>query len=103
MYIIMNKKGTFFFADCTVNVNPSADELVVTKYELVPDRKEQIQKMNLSEKTIKKKHRYIYFLGNKSEIKKMKNNLLLEILPYPKGENNRYISDYNPIIQSKLF
>ena len=28
MYIIMNKKGTFFFADCTVNVNPSADDLV---------------------------------------------------------------------------
>jgi malate dehydrogenase (oxaloacetate-decarboxylating)(NADP+) len=28
MYIIMNKKGTFFFADCTVNVNPTADELV---------------------------------------------------------------------------
>ena len=28
MYIIMNKKGTFFFADCTVNVDPTADELV---------------------------------------------------------------------------
>ncbi len=28
MYIIMNKKGTFFFADCTVNVNPTAEELV---------------------------------------------------------------------------
>jgi len=28
MYIIMNKKGTFFFADCSVNVNPTADELV---------------------------------------------------------------------------
>ncbi len=28
MYIIMNKKGVFFFADCTVNVNPSAEELV---------------------------------------------------------------------------
>jgi len=28
MYIIMNKKGTFFFADCTVNVDPSAEELV---------------------------------------------------------------------------
>jgi len=28
MYIIMNKKGIFFFADCTVNVNPSAEELV---------------------------------------------------------------------------
>ena len=28
MYIIMNKKGTFFFSDCTVNVDPSTEELV---------------------------------------------------------------------------
>ncbi|MEY3415961.1 MAG: hypothetical protein RL060_72 [Bacteroidota bacterium] len=28
MYIIINKKGTFFFADTTVNVNPTEDELV---------------------------------------------------------------------------
>ena len=28
MYIIMNKRGTFFFADCTVNVDPSPEELV---------------------------------------------------------------------------
>lgn len=28
MYIIMNKKGNFFFADCTVNVDPTAEELV---------------------------------------------------------------------------
>ena len=28
MYIISNKKGTFFFADATVNVNPTAEELV---------------------------------------------------------------------------
>jgi malate dehydrogenase (oxaloacetate-decarboxylating)(NADP+) len=28
MYIIMNKKGTFFFADCTVNVDPTSEELV---------------------------------------------------------------------------
>ncbi|MBT1709829.1 NADP-dependent malic enzyme [Fulvivirgaceae bacterium PWU5] len=27
MYIIMNKNGTFFFADTTVNVNPNAQEL----------------------------------------------------------------------------
>jgi malate dehydrogenase (oxaloacetate-decarboxylating)(NADP+) len=27
MYIILNKKGTFFFADTTVNVNPNAQEL----------------------------------------------------------------------------
>lgn len=28
MYIILNKRGTYFFADTTVNLNPSADELV---------------------------------------------------------------------------
>lgn len=28
MYIIRNKKGSFFFADTTVNLNPSAEELV---------------------------------------------------------------------------
>lgn len=27
MYILMNKRGTFFFADATVNVNPTAEEL----------------------------------------------------------------------------
>lgn len=28
MYIILNKKGTYFFADTTVNLNPTAHELV---------------------------------------------------------------------------
>ena len=28
MYIILNKRGTFFFADTTVNLNPNASELV---------------------------------------------------------------------------
>lgn len=28
MYIILNKKGTYFFADCTVNVDPTPEELV---------------------------------------------------------------------------
>jgi malate dehydrogenase (oxaloacetate-decarboxylating)(NADP+) len=28
MYILISKNGTFFFADTTVNVNPTADELV---------------------------------------------------------------------------
>ena len=27
MYIILNKKGTFFFSDCTVNVDPTPEEL----------------------------------------------------------------------------
>jgi malate dehydrogenase (oxaloacetate-decarboxylating)(NADP+) len=28
MYIIMNKKGNYFFSDCTVNVDPNVNELV---------------------------------------------------------------------------
>src|SRR6185503_7994162 len=28
MYILLTKKGPLFFADCTVNVNPTAEELV---------------------------------------------------------------------------
>ena len=28
MYVIMNKKGNYFFADCTVNVEPDANDLV---------------------------------------------------------------------------
>ena len=28
MYIIVNKKGPFFFADTTININPTAEELV---------------------------------------------------------------------------
>lgn len=28
MYIIMNKRGTFFFSDCTVNVDPTTEELL---------------------------------------------------------------------------
>jgi malate dehydrogenase (oxaloacetate-decarboxylating)(NADP+) len=28
MYIMINKKGTFFFADTTVNINPTAQDLV---------------------------------------------------------------------------
>ena len=43
----------------------SFDE-IMTKYELVPDRQEQIKKLGLSTKKIEKKHRYIFFIGNNS-------------------------------------
>jgi hypothetical protein len=49
------------------------------------------------------KHRYFYFLGNKNEIKKMKNLLKYQQMPYPKGDNLRYDSSYLTTIQTKLF
>lgn len=49
------------------------------------------------------KHRYFMFLGNKKEVKDMKSKLTYPILPYPKGENKRYNSDYKPTVQIGLF
>tara|TARA_R110002020_G_scaffold81409_1_gene202310 strand:- start:15 stop:656 length:642 start_codon:yes stop_codon:yes gene_type:complete len=49
------------------------------------------------------KHRYIMFLGNKTQKKNMLKKLKYEIKPYPKGENKRYDASYKPITQMKLF
>ena len=49
------------------------------------------------------KHRYLFFLGNKKEVKDMNNRLKYNILPYPKGDNIRYNSDYVPETQGILF
>jgi hypothetical protein len=50
------------------------------------------------------KHRYFYFLGNKIEKKKMMQALLekYEIKPYPKENNLRYDTSYEPVIQKRL-
>ena len=49
------------------------------------------------------KHRYIYFIGNKTQRKNMLKNLKYEIKPYPKGKNKRYDASYKPTTQAKLF
>ena len=49
------------------------------------------------------KHRYIFFNGNKKEIKNMKTNFKYEILPYPKGENKKYDASFQTIKQIVLF
>tara|TARA_R100001460_G_scaffold4702_5_gene13130 strand:- start:315 stop:989 length:675 start_codon:yes stop_codon:yes gene_type:complete len=66
-------------------------------------RKNIFLKYNLSEQPAKPKHRYLYFIGNKRQIKQMKNNLKLTKLNYPKGENKRYDSSYKPTIQTEIF
>jgi hypothetical protein len=50
-----------------------------------------------------RKHRYFFFLGNKFHQKKMKVQLPYIIQSYPKGENQRYDSSYEPTTQTKLF
>lgn len=36
------------------------------------------------------KHRYIFFVGSKQDVKRMKGDLRYEIKPYPKGESKHY-------------
>lgn len=50
-----------------------------------------------------RKHRYFMFLGNKKDVKRMKEMLPYKIEPYPKGENKRYDAGYNTTIQTTLF
>ena len=49
------------------------------------------------------KHRYIYFVGSKTQIKKWKKQLNYDIVPYPKGNNKRYDASYKPSTQTQLF
>lgn len=50
-----------------------------------------------------KKHRYFKFLGSKTQKQQMKKDLIYPILPYPKGDNQRYDSSYSPQVQTQLF
>lgn len=52
---------------------------------------------------VQMKNRYVYFLGDKRQIKDMKVKLTYPVLPYPKGENKRYDASYSPTIQKQLF
>ena len=50
-----------------------------------------------------RKHRYIYFIGNKKEKEKLLKNLKYKIFPYPKGDNKNYDSSQNVTKQFNLF
>ena len=50
-----------------------------------------------------RKHRYFYFLGTRKQKQEMKDSLTYTIEPYPKGDNKRYDSSYNPNTQGLLF
>ena len=56
------------------------------------------------EKVIRsRKHRYIYFAGNKKQKKLLTSNLNYNIKPYPKGNNTNYKTGHKPTVQTVLF
>ena len=50
-----------------------------------------------------RKHRYIYFTGNRRFRKKARKSLLYDVEPYPKGATRQYTIDKLPEIQKTLF
>jgi hypothetical protein len=72
-------------------------------FKMIPDAKEIIKKLELKKVEILPKHRYILFKGSKSFKKTCLNKLRLEIMDYPKGENKRYLNEYKPQVQGRLF
>lgn len=57
----------------------------------------------LYQKARDRKHRYVYFVGNKAEIQSMRKALKYSVEPYPKGDNQRYDASYEPTTQNVLF
>ena len=71
----------------------------INKTELLKERYGDL----LYKKERPRKHRYFYFLGNRKDKKIMTNSLVYKVQKYPKGDNKRYDSSYNPSIQGILF
>lgn len=49
------------------------------------------------------KHRYVYFHGSKTDKKILRSKLNYDVLPYPKGDTQRYDAGGNVITQELLF
>jgi hypothetical protein len=49
-----------------------------------------------------RKHRYIYIVGNKHERKQLHGSLRYEVMPYPKGDSQRYSILHKPAKQALL-
>lgn len=49
------------------------------------------------------KHRYVIVVARKDYKKKMADDLIYPILPYPKGETKRYDASYKPVSQMVMF
>ena len=50
-----------------------------------------------------RKHRYFFFLGSKTQRRRMRQALQYPIEPYPKGDNTRYDASFQPEVQGILF
>lgn len=78
-------------------------DILMTNHKFIPCSNDIIKKLELQKIEILPKHRYIFFKGSKSFKIQCKKNFKYDSLPYPKGENKKYDSSYNPQVQLTLF
>lgn len=64
---------------------------------------DKIDYQSLAVRDRARKHRYVYFIGNKREKKNLLAALKYKLYPYPKGDNKRYDASYKPTVQQQLF
>lgn len=76
---------------------------IMNDFEWIPCANDIMKKLELQKIDILPKHRYIFFKGSKTFKQKCKQNLKLDILEYPKGENKRYDASYKPQTQICMF
>lgn len=58
---------------------------------------------DLSVRERPRKHRYVFFIGDKRQRKRWKSVLNYKVESYPKGDNERYDASYKPETQLTLF
>jgi hypothetical protein len=108
IYTGLSKKFVDYAVKGLEHLHHSSIEDSVGRYDKNKDLdKPQLLKEKYGDLLYKKerprKHRYFYFLGTRKQKKKMKNLLTYATKPYPKGDNKRYDSSYNPSTQGLLF
>jgi hypothetical protein len=65
--------------------------------------KEEAEKYGFTRLFSKPKHKYIYLLGTKQDKKRMMADIPYHIMPYPKGDNIRYDTNFKLTTQGMLF
>lgn len=85
-----------------LNFDDTYDNIMLN-FEWVACPTDIVDKLELRKIDILPKYRYVYFKGNRLFKKNAYNNLRLEILPYPKGDNVRYDCTYKVSGVKKMY
>ena len=82
-------------------INSNKHSKTIVELYSLEERQKNKEKFHMIDRP--RKHRYIYFLGDKKQKKEMLGKLNYNIEPYPKGDNKNYEVGHKPTVQGVLF